>query len=239
MLLTFRIASAVFAVTALYLAAALAIGPDDANAHLCAIADQLWTGAGTPCKTNLGVYALRVVVIIAVFCVIALVIDGLLWLRRAWSKAEPKKTETVPACNDDQMSKKSEATAPKQLTQSPTPNVEQTRVFVPDEITPERLFRFHDNLTDLQAHDLVKRYEGRWITVTGPAGQISNTGLGVLISFAIPYRKDTTPLDMRRLYVFQERAIFRATKSASCGIRNQGNWKDIPYFEGCDHVRGL
>lgn len=95
MRLTFKIAGAAFAVVALYLTAALAIGPDDANAHLCAVVDHLWSGAGTPCKTNLGVYAIRVTATIGAFCVIALIVDGVIWCRQAWKKREKKKTEIV------------------------------------------------------------------------------------------------------------------------------------------------
>jgi hypothetical protein len=82
MRVTPTIAGWFLAIAGLYLTAALAIGPDDTNAHLCAVVGQLWFDAGTACTTNLGTYALRAAVIVALCCVIALLIDGVIWLRR-------------------------------------------------------------------------------------------------------------------------------------------------------------
>jgi hypothetical protein len=82
MALTARIASALLAAAVLYLGAALAIGPDDANKHLCEVVAQLWSSAGVQCSTSLGPYALRAAFVLAALCIGALSLDLALWLRR-------------------------------------------------------------------------------------------------------------------------------------------------------------
>jgi hypothetical protein len=49
---------------------------------------------------------------------------------------------------------------------------EQERVFVPPELTPERLFSFYQNNTAIQAAELVKPHIGHWMKVIGTLGNV-------------------------------------------------------------------
>jgi len=48
----------------------------------------------------------------------------------------------------------------------------QERVFVPPELTPERLFSFYQDNTSIQAAERVKPHIGQWIKVTGTLGNV-------------------------------------------------------------------
>ena len=98
MRLSATIAGWVLGVSALYLTAALAIGPDDTNAQLCAIIDHLWAGSGVPCTTIFGGYALTIAAIVAGVCAIALIIDGAIWGLRLRRNHEKKKTKLIVMC---------------------------------------------------------------------------------------------------------------------------------------------
>src|SRR5271165_6355003 len=91
---TAKVAASVFAVVSLYLAAALAIGPDAANANLCAVVDRLSVGAGAPCTTNLGIYAVRAAAIAAAISLCALLIDAVVWYTRRRAR---RKMTVIPA----------------------------------------------------------------------------------------------------------------------------------------------
>jgi hypothetical protein len=57
-------------------------------------------------------------------------------------------------------------------TEAAAPPQDQARVFVPPNVTPEYLVGLFDDRTDVQAKTLVDPYIGKWMTVSGPLGNV-------------------------------------------------------------------
>jgi hypothetical protein len=70
--------------------AALSIGPDETDAHLCALLQRLPWLSGNACLPVLGHYALMVVSIVAAVCFIALLIDWGVWFHKRRKSLHPK-----------------------------------------------------------------------------------------------------------------------------------------------------
>jgi hypothetical protein len=60
-----------------------------------------------------------------------------------------------------------------------TPGVKSTekqeRVFVPPEVTPERLFSFYRDNTAIQANELTKQYIGQWMKIDGRLNDVNSS----------------------------------------------------------------
>jgi hypothetical protein len=93
MAITAKIASFFLAVAGLYLAAALPIGPDDTNKHLCETVAEFWKSAGDRCSSSLGPYVLYAAIILAILCLGALLFDLILWVRRRRSATKGRTEE--------------------------------------------------------------------------------------------------------------------------------------------------
>ena len=81
MRVSFRIVAVVLAAASIYLAAALSSGPDATNANLCALLQRIPWMDGSACVPMLGRYVLVAVSIIAAICIIAVIIDVVIWTR--------------------------------------------------------------------------------------------------------------------------------------------------------------
>jgi tRNA_anti-like len=57
----------------------------------------------------------------------------------------------------------------------PEATAKQERVFVPPELTPERLFSFYRENTAIQGDELTKHFVGQWIKVTGTLNDVSRS----------------------------------------------------------------
>jgi hypothetical protein len=93
----------------------------------------------------------------------------------------------------------------KTPTTKPEATAKQERVFVPPELTPERLFSFYQDNTDIQAAERVKPHFGQWIKVTGTLGNVRPwTGLSSQVTF----ERSSTPvlertwLDYTTIYMY-------------------------------------
>src|ERR1700756_3194455 len=96
MRLTFRIAAFMLTLAGVYLAAALNTGPDQTDANLCALLRRTpWLGSGA-CVPMLGRYALIAAYAVAAICIVALVIDGIVWIRRR-QRRKPQPPPPLPA----------------------------------------------------------------------------------------------------------------------------------------------
>jgi hypothetical protein len=87
----------------------------------------------------------------------------------------------------------------------PEATAKQERVFVPPELTPERLFSFYRDNTAIQAAELVKPHIGQWIKVAGTLGDVRPwTGLSSQVTFErsnIP-ALERTWLDYTTIYMY-------------------------------------
>ena len=110
------------------------------------------------------------------------------------------------------------ATKVSELFTASTPSVkpeviaEPERVFVPPELTLERLFSFYEQITEIQAAELTKRYIGQWIKVSGPVGTVLPfNGQFSLVRFErIPIFERKTALDQASIYLrFKEQWVDR------------------------------
>lgn len=62
------------------------------------------------------------------------------------------------------------------------------RILVPPELTPERLLNFYNNgLTNFQSSEIINRYYGKWIEVTGMINRVDQVELGLREFFPAVY----------------------------------------------------
>ena len=66
-------------------------------------------------------------------------------------------------------------------------NTKQERIFVPSNVTPERLLIFFEENTAINAAEPTKRYIGQWMPVTGTLRNVSASG-------QVSFERSTTPL---------------------------------------------
>jgi hypothetical protein len=98
-----------------------------------------------------------------------------------------------------------ELTTGKNTTAEPEATAKQERVFVPPELTPERLFSFYQDNTAIQAAERFKPHIGQWMKVTGTLGNVRPwTGLFSQVTF----ERSSTPvlertwLDYTTIYMY-------------------------------------
>ena len=87
---------------------------------------------------------------------------------------------------------------------APPISAPQMRVFVPQELTPKRLFSFYQDNTAIQAAELTKGYIGRWMKVTGGLGDVGAwTGDMLSVSFELSNVPvfERTPLDYTKIHM--------------------------------------
>jgi hypothetical protein len=91
------------------------------------------------------------------------------------------------------------------LPDKPEVTAKQERVFVPPELTPERLFSFYQDSTAIHAAERFKAHIGQWMNVTGTLGNVSPwTGHFSLVTF----ENSSTPvfertwLDYTTIYMY-------------------------------------
>jgi tRNA_anti-like len=78
----------------------------------------------------------------------------------------------------------------------PAVTAEQERVFVPPELTPERLLSFYQDNTGIQAAELTKHYIGQWMQITGTLRNVGAfTGSYAQVSFEKNYTDQRTWFD--------------------------------------------
>jgi hypothetical protein len=92
MRVTIRLLAIAFALASIYLAAALANGPDEADFHLCAVLHRAALATDGGCTPTLARYALISTLGVASLCLIFLIIDGGLWFRRRRAAASASPT---------------------------------------------------------------------------------------------------------------------------------------------------
>jgi tRNA_anti-like len=113
-------------------------------------------------------------------------------------KREPK--EAVPALQVDRVVEAGETPTAK-----PEATAKPERVFVPPELTPERLFSFYQDNTAIHAAERVKPHIGQWIKITGMLGDVRPwTGIFSQVTF----ERSSTPvlertwLDYTTIYMY-------------------------------------
>jgi hypothetical protein len=87
---------------------------------------------------------------------------------------------------------------------------EQERVFVPPELTPERLFSFYQDNTAIQAAELVKPHIGHWMKVIGTLGNVRPwTGHSSQVTFEHSSKPvlERTWLDYTTIYMYFRDAL--------------------------------